>query len=225
MSIAPLTLAPISPPPPLLHYAGMMIACLIPLTNPRPAALYILRFSRTRLLVLEHVPLLKGSILQEPLATLSHAKFFTAFFLSPFFTSWFLGSLSKAALSIIWRPHFTWQCFFHMLLFIMDLKSPLCSLTPDISAYWLPLRCPQNLFIFSILFFNFHTYYNEQFLSPNPPRSLGLSPRGFAVFSLHGPGVCHVCWVPPLPSYEGLFLCHWRSGIFCTADARGRAAE
>ena len=226
--------ADLPPSPPHLHYAGMLAICPLTVPYPRPAALYpSAPFFCIWLLVPVYFLPLMGHILLEPIALLFCAKLLVVFNTGPLLTRRFLGSLSKAVFIFIWRPHPNRQCSIHVFFTYWDHSSPLCNpraFRHKHSAFWLPLRCPHFGFhaLFFILFakpFNFHTYHNDQFLSPCPPRSFGLSPRGFAVFSyLHGPGARHVCWVYLRPSNEALIFSHWRSGIFCTVDARGRAA-
>ena len=80
----------------------------------------------------------------------------------------------------------------------------MCCLEPATLANWLPLRCPKLVFI--LLPSPLHTYHNVHLFFRDPLWSFGLFPRGVAGFFLHGPGVCHVRWVPPCPSNEGLFL-------------------
>jgi len=227
-----------SPSPPCLPFLLWWVAAR-PLLNYdlRPAASVAFYFACTGLLVFKLDFLLDySSTLWESHACLLDATFSSVFHLSPHFYSCFLGSFLKAGLILFWRFFFTR----HYSLIDVHLSNscprrPTCCLVPAILSYGFepsglanrrPLRCLKSIFIFLSVFLNLHTYYNEQSFPPSPLGLLASRRGGLRSFYLHGPGVCHVRWVPPPPSYEGFlcFLCHWRSGIFCTADARARAA-
>ena len=131
---------------------------------------------------------------------LSSADFPLVSFHSPLLFSCFLGSLAKASFASVWRL-FNRHGYLCVQSLTPNNKVPLCRSLLTHLAKWQPLRCPKLAFI--LLSTSLPTYHNEHFLFLAPPRSFGLFARGFAGFFIHGPGVCHVCWVPPCPSDEG----------------------